>query len=185
MALIVCPECKHEVSDQTNSCPHCGYPLNREGRTKRVETSKSRQVKRPIDPHWQEGYKTHVFLVKLIWGLILLITIVMAIVGMMTSPMFGGIFIVFIVLGFFVFIIWISVMFTVKVRVRDFDGYVVMAFLAYFSRQLIIDGTVVTKSGSRTRFLYGSLPDGRTVCAAIASDGEVKFSIESDETKKR
>ena len=27
MALILCPECKGEVSDQAASCPHCGYPL--------------------------------------------------------------------------------------------------------------------------------------------------------------
>ena len=27
MALISCPECSHEVSDQAVACPHCGYPL--------------------------------------------------------------------------------------------------------------------------------------------------------------
>lgn len=27
MAIIQCPECKHEVSDQAVSCPHCGYPI--------------------------------------------------------------------------------------------------------------------------------------------------------------
>lgn len=25
--LINCPECKHQVSDGANVCPHCGYPL--------------------------------------------------------------------------------------------------------------------------------------------------------------
>ena len=29
MALIQCPECKGEVSDQASSCPHCGYPLQK------------------------------------------------------------------------------------------------------------------------------------------------------------
>lgn len=28
MALIDCPECGEEVSDQTESCPNCGYPVN-------------------------------------------------------------------------------------------------------------------------------------------------------------
>ena len=28
MALINCPECGQEVSDQATSCPHCGYGLN-------------------------------------------------------------------------------------------------------------------------------------------------------------
>ncbi len=28
MALIKCPECGKEVSDQAQQCIHCGYPLN-------------------------------------------------------------------------------------------------------------------------------------------------------------
>ena len=27
MALIRCPECSNEVSDQASSCPKCGYPM--------------------------------------------------------------------------------------------------------------------------------------------------------------
>ncbi len=27
MALITCPECKQQISDQATSCPNCGYPL--------------------------------------------------------------------------------------------------------------------------------------------------------------
>jgi len=27
MALINCPECAKQISDQTNTCPHCGYPI--------------------------------------------------------------------------------------------------------------------------------------------------------------
>ncbi|MFI5458653.1 MAG: zinc-ribbon domain-containing protein [Isosphaerales bacterium] len=27
MALINCPECKREVSDNALSCPQCGYPI--------------------------------------------------------------------------------------------------------------------------------------------------------------
>lgn len=27
MALINCPECGKEISDTTDKCPHCGYPL--------------------------------------------------------------------------------------------------------------------------------------------------------------
>ena len=27
MALIQCPECKKEISDSTNTCPHCGFKL--------------------------------------------------------------------------------------------------------------------------------------------------------------
>lgn len=35
MALINCPECKKEVSDQSNSCPNCGFPI----KSKSVATS--------------------------------------------------------------------------------------------------------------------------------------------------
>lgn len=30
MALINCPECKREISDQALSCPNCGFPLQKE-----------------------------------------------------------------------------------------------------------------------------------------------------------
>ena len=28
MALINCPECKHEVSHKAEQCPKCAYPIN-------------------------------------------------------------------------------------------------------------------------------------------------------------
>ncbi|MBR0229298.1 MAG: zinc ribbon domain-containing protein [Clostridia bacterium] len=28
MAIVLCPECKWEVSDRAHYCPHCGNPLN-------------------------------------------------------------------------------------------------------------------------------------------------------------
>jgi len=30
MALINCPECGRQVSDQAKNCPDCGYPINEE-----------------------------------------------------------------------------------------------------------------------------------------------------------
>ncbi len=29
MALIACPECNKQVSDQAPACPHCGFPISR------------------------------------------------------------------------------------------------------------------------------------------------------------
>ena len=29
MALIKCPECGKEISDQAEFCPHCGYPIKK------------------------------------------------------------------------------------------------------------------------------------------------------------
>jgi hypothetical protein len=28
MALVCCKECNAKISDQANSCPHCGFPMN-------------------------------------------------------------------------------------------------------------------------------------------------------------
>lgn len=38
MALIMCPECQKEISDQVSQCPHCGYPL-REDEVQKEEVS--------------------------------------------------------------------------------------------------------------------------------------------------
>lgn len=27
MALMACPECRREISDQAHACPGCGYPI--------------------------------------------------------------------------------------------------------------------------------------------------------------
>lgn len=32
MALIKCPECQKEVSDKSEKCIHCGFPLNKQSR---------------------------------------------------------------------------------------------------------------------------------------------------------
>ncbi|MCD7946631.1 MAG: zinc ribbon domain-containing protein [Clostridiales bacterium] len=29
MALIACPECAKEVSEQAEACPHCGFPVSK------------------------------------------------------------------------------------------------------------------------------------------------------------
>ena len=34
MALLKCPECKHDVSDKATACSHCGYPMNSPTSTK-------------------------------------------------------------------------------------------------------------------------------------------------------
>lgn len=34
MALLKCPECRHDVSDKALTCPNCGYPMNMPSSTK-------------------------------------------------------------------------------------------------------------------------------------------------------
>lgn len=39
MALIRCPECNKEISDQAIECPSCGYPLRKPKKTEYISTS--------------------------------------------------------------------------------------------------------------------------------------------------
>lgn len=39
MALMNCPECGKEISDQANACPNCGYPLHPETSTAKTVTT--------------------------------------------------------------------------------------------------------------------------------------------------
>ena len=39
MALIKCPECKNNVSDKAESCPKCGYELNKKSKNKSNSTN--------------------------------------------------------------------------------------------------------------------------------------------------
>ena len=42
MALILCPECTHQVSDMALACPSCGYPL----KTAAIAVPQKRKPKR-------------------------------------------------------------------------------------------------------------------------------------------
>lgn len=42
MAMIDCPECLHRISDQSNSCPSCGFVTN-----KRRISVRNHQVRKP------------------------------------------------------------------------------------------------------------------------------------------
>ena len=53
MALIRCPECNREISDQAAACPGCGYPLVRKA-TDEVEEKLSRKG---FPPKQIEGYE--------------------------------------------------------------------------------------------------------------------------------
>ena len=42
MAMIDCPECLHRISDQSNSCPSCGFVTNN-----RIISVRNHQVRKP------------------------------------------------------------------------------------------------------------------------------------------
>ena len=37
MALIKCPECQKEISEQVKTCPHCGFRINKSNSEKKDE----------------------------------------------------------------------------------------------------------------------------------------------------
>ena len=44
MALIICPECRKQVSDRAMVCPHCGFPISKEAmRVQPAEAKKTRK----------------------------------------------------------------------------------------------------------------------------------------------
>ena len=36
MSLIICPECKKEVSNMAKICPNCGFPINEKDKDKKI-----------------------------------------------------------------------------------------------------------------------------------------------------
>lgn len=44
MALIKCPECEKEISDQANRCIHCGYPITRNDFTNYFNVDNMKEV---------------------------------------------------------------------------------------------------------------------------------------------
>ena len=73
MALIKCPECGKEISDKTESCIYCGYPL------KEKKTAQSvHETKKPLESHvvayrCSPGSTVSIFVIGLILGLVIMI----------------------------------------------------------------------------------------------------------------
>lgn len=42
MSIIKCNECSREVSSNANMCPHCGNPINGEGRLIMIQKTKKK-----------------------------------------------------------------------------------------------------------------------------------------------
>ena len=68
MAMINCPECGKEISDNAKSCPNCGYSLKKSFKKKSKKTGKNQSILCTADslcdwwrrgdnyPGWPEGY---------------------------------------------------------------------------------------------------------------------------------
>lgn len=75
MALMNCPECGREISDKANSCPACGYPINKE---KSIETGNSMDpVSSNGDKSGKKGGSSRIFFIAA--GIILFILLIVII----------------------------------------------------------------------------------------------------------
>ena len=76
MALIHCPECGKEISDQALSCPYCGLPMTPASMKNNVDLSQE-QPDQPPEPKRR----------KLIWGLAVIgiVAVVAVIIGIVIS----------------------------------------------------------------------------------------------------
>lgn len=79
MALIMCPECKKEISDQATACPNCGSPL------KAAAVPKMEVVTNPVN-----SPVIQLELTAKRWEKVILFTWAMLVVGFLMFGIFGS-----------------------------------------------------------------------------------------------
>lgn len=62
MSLIKCPECGKDVSDKSNVCIHCGYPLNNPKNTKCIINGIEHNLSFILDDNYSYLYKVRDFI---------------------------------------------------------------------------------------------------------------------------
>lgn len=203
MALIKCPECGKDVSTAADSCPHCGFPIKK-------ETSKpAEKVEKPVTDYpkpksssWIEEWKSKARTTRIVWTLMFVASVVGLIISLVllvndkqavyivdahltfyeTKPVHITFSIIFGIATFITLVLWLTVLITVKVRARQYDGYTVLVYVSF--KHLLIVENEIQDSGIVNRFLYGQLPNKKQVWVNISAwDGSVKMGIgkEGDE----
>lgn len=56
MALIICPECGHEVSDTAESCPKCGYSIYKNIQIQKVQNRKT-EIQQEKNCYYNQKFK--------------------------------------------------------------------------------------------------------------------------------
>lgn len=57
MALINCPECGKEISDKSETCIHCGYPINKKNNTKCIINGTEYDLSFMLDDSYSNLFK--------------------------------------------------------------------------------------------------------------------------------
>ncbi len=91
MALIICPECGKEISDQAESCPNCGYPLQQEQSAEEfVKSSDDQREKTAVD-NVVEFAKNHIKVILAIAIVIIIVIVIFCINNYTNREYFYGI----------------------------------------------------------------------------------------------
>lgn len=75
MALIICPECAHEVSDKANFCPNCGFPMakrNADG-TNNTESTASDELDRLINENREKSKRSKKIVLTIVSVIIVIV----------------------------------------------------------------------------------------------------------------
>ena len=191
MSLIVCPECKKEISSFAKTCPNCGYPiqeyLNKEFQESSNDDSnnepkedivKENNYKKPIPTTWIEDYKSRVTIVKIIFSIIFFMCFIGFIISLsmysqyktydhdvnpyMVSTILTGTF------SLFLLMLMIGSFIGIKIVVRKLDGYTVLVYFG-ISKIILVVENEEQDFGIETRYhaveLSGELPNGKKVTA--------------------
>lgn len=198
MALIRCPECKHEVSTEAKVCPHCGFPI-KEYIDKKVEEKLEKNIYATViedDSSWEKQWFSRMHVVKVAWTIIFLglLAAFIAFITLLINDKevvrdnFGYITekaktnhivlsIFFGIASFASLVIWLSLLIVGKVTQRGYQGHKILVYSA-FCHCLIIDGKEVSRS-ILNRHLYGNLPNNIPVVASISFwDGSILIQID-------
>lgn len=62
MALINCPECSKQISDQSTTCPHCGYPIQ----ARKVDTWSTQQAPKEPEKKKAKSYGCGTFVLLIV-----------------------------------------------------------------------------------------------------------------------
>jgi hypothetical protein len=190
MSLIICPECKKEISSFAKTCPNCGYPiqhyLNKEVNESSNDDSnnepkedivKENNYKNPIPTTWIEDYKSRVTIVKIIFSIIFFMCFIGFIISFsmfsqykiyddvnpyLVSTILTGTF------SMFLLMLMIGSFLRIKIVVRELDGYTVLVYFG-ISKIILVVENEEQDFGIETRYhaveLSGELPNGKKVTA--------------------
>ncbi len=171
MAILRCPECGHDVSSEANSCPHCGYPINK--------INIFGNYDKPINDEWIQTYKKKASNVKIIQVILTIIVIALFILSIVFKKLFyvndfDTSFTIYFAIYFLGWLSFVAIIMTfhafltVKIKVEEIDGYKILGYFGMVKRVLVIENVKIdsfTSSNYHNTDISAKLPNGKKIIA--------------------